>query len=91
MLTAMNMKIKELNDGLLLRGKANAGNTDVVVEVVEVAPHQYYLVTGSRPGVCWNFDDLNCWDFEPVTGSTLGDLINQIEGLLKFYRAEDGC
>lgn len=93
MLTAMNMKMKELYDGLLLRGKASIGNTDVVVEVVEVAPHRYYLVTGGKPGVCWDFentDNMDCWDFEPVKGNTLGDLIDQIEALIKFYRAEDG-
>ena len=89
----MNMKVKELSDGLILRGKANAGVSSIVVEVVETAPNKYYLITGSRPGVCWSFDDPNnfdCWDFEPVQGDTIGELINQIEGLLKFYRAEDG-
>jgi hypothetical protein len=94
MLTAMNMKIKELNDGLLLRGRADIGRTAIVVEVVETGRDQYYLVTGSKAGICWNFDDPNnfdCWDFEPVKGDTIGELINQIEGLLKFYRAEDGC
>ena len=93
MLTAMNMKVKELSDGLILRGRADVGHTAIVVEVVETGHNQYYLVTGSKPGVCWSFDNPNnfdCWDFEPVSGTTLGDLINQIEGLLKFYRTEDG-
>ena len=93
MLTAMSMSSAELNKGLILRGKAKMDGYSVVVEVIKTNPGEYYLVTGSKTGVCWDFENAensDCWDFEEVTTKTIGGLINQIESLLRYYRAEDG-
>lgn len=93
MLTAMRMSSAELDKGLVLRGKANMDGYAVVVEVVRTDPGEYWLVTGAKPGICWDFENAentDCWDFEEVTTKTIGGLINQIESLLRYYRAEDG-
>ena len=93
MLTAMSMSSAELDKGLILRGKAQMDGYSVVVEVVKTDPGQYWLVTGAKPGICWDFENAensDCWDFEEVIGKTVGALIEQIESLLRYYRAEDG-
>lgn len=93
MLTAMSMSSVELDKGLVLRGKAQMDGYAVVVEVVKTNPGEYWLVTGAKPGICWDFENAentDCWDFEQVIGKTVGALIEQIESLQRFYRAEDG-
>lgn len=90
MLTAMPIKVNEINSGLVLRVRDN----NVVIEVVKTAPQQYYVVTSDKAGAYVDFqnpENYDCWDFEPVRGTTVNDLINQVKSLLRFYRDEDNA
>jgi hypothetical protein len=81
----------EIADGLLLRGKATAGATEMVVEVVKHNDHRY-IVTGDKPGICWDFQNpanFDVWDTELVTGSTVKELLDQIQGFIDYYTHED--